>query len=576
LAQIKPDKQSSSLRRIYISPFRKLGIISGKQIALMGVPQTAENTPVADFFSKVVSKSEQNKIKIAEKQQALEDSCHPPKEKNKDGIELHAIGIYEGPLQRSNDPSNKVDIKVYASEHPIVLALLSYESATWNITLDKGATLKEIILKTSDGIRVSGANSKAVKVTRQNIGSTAYKDCDFFRMVAPRLKEFSGLNVTSFQGAYSGIGFPVRPQQQVGETAIKVQALTSKPITTVYVGLDEGLDAYSRGDYRAALEKLMPLAETGIAMAQNTVGKMYLSGQGVPKDYNKAMLLFQKAAKQQLANAQNNIGVIYAGGYGVPQDFNRAIVWFEMAANRGFVNAMLNLADIYEEGVVVRKNPIAAEMWRHRAQGLPSHEEKGTVTVELSGSEEYRKGLDLYHNFRFREAFCHFLPAAINGHPEAQLNLASIYRNGQGGEKDEHLAQRWAEKGKARIEELAQATNSGVRNLVGSKDFNEGLVLYRNGKERESFCFFLKAAELNHPDAQMKLALMYQDGVGGRKDERQAQYWYKKAANKGYSSNDGRDRVYMLDAESTEAPIPPAAPKACGCTAEVPIDRCCK
>jgi hypothetical protein len=290
------------------------------------------------------------------------------------------------------------------------------------------------------------------------------------------------------------------------------------------------------------------------------------------------MQLFRKAANQQLPDAQNNIGVMYAGGYGVQLDFRQAIAWFEKAAERGFVNAMLNLADIYEKGVGIDKNLIAAEKWRHRAQGLAPSEENGTVTVELSGSEEYMKGLDLYRDFRFREAFCHLLPAAKNGHPEAQLKLASMYRYGQGGAKDERQAKHWAEKGDARIKELAQATKSGARDLAGSKDLNEGLMLYHNGKEREAFCSFLAAAGQNHPEAQLKLSLMYRDGIGGRKDERQAQYWTEKAASKGYSDKDGRDRIYFIDSSSEEGRrmIPPPPPAPCGCAAGIPIDQCCK
>lgn len=580
LAQIEPGKQRSSQRRIYISSFRKMGIIKNNEITLTDELQTAEATPLPDFLNMATGRSGQNKIALVEKQKALEDSCHPTKEKNKDGLELHAIGIYEGPLGRDNSAKNKVDVVIYPSVQPIAIALFSYEQVTWDITLEKGSALKEIFLKTSDGIRVSGANSEAVKVTRQNIGSTAYEDCNFFRIVAPKLKEFSGLNATSFQGAYRGIGFPVRPQQQAGTAAIEMLAVSSKPITKFAPGLNEGLAAYARGDYRAALEKLAPLAEYGVAMAQNTLGKMYLSGQGVSKDYDKAMLLFRKAANQQLPNAQNNIGVMYAGGLGVPQDFRQAITWFEKAADQDFVNAMLNLVGIYESGTGVDKDPIAAEKWRHRAQGLAPSEEKGTVTVELSGSEQYRKGLEFYQGFRFREAFCHLLPAAKEGNPEAQLKLASMYRYGQGGEKDERQAKHWAEKGDARIKELAQAQNAvtKTKDLAGSKEFNEGLMLYHNGKEREAFCSFLAAAGQSHPEAQLKLSLMYRDGIGGRKDERQAQYWTEKAASKGYSDKDGRDRIYFIDSSSEEGRrmIPSPLPVPCGCAAGIPIDQCCK
>lgn len=493
LAQIMPDKQNSLLRRIYISPFRKLGIISGNTIALTELPQTEENIPLPDFARKVASKSEQNKIAIAERKQALERSCHPSNEMNKDGVELHAVGIYEGPLGQSKSAKNKVDIAVYRSEQPIVLALFNYEPVTWNIRLDKGAAVREIIVNSTEGTQLTGINEKSIKVTRQNFRNTADEDCKFFRMVAPKLKEFSGLNVTSFQGAYRGIGFPIRPQNRALPAAANAQA----PATIGVTELEAGLAAYERGEYRTAREKLMPLAEIGVAMAQNTIGKMYLQGQEVQKDYGKALLLFRKAAKQKLPSAQNNLAVMYAGGYGVPQDFKQAIEWFEKAASQGYTIAANNLADIYEQGTFVNKNPIEAEKWRYRAQGMAPARNNEPLNVKFAGDEDYEKAQAHYYEFEFKDAAPLFLAAAKKGHPEAQLKLASMYQRGQGVEKN----------------------------------------------------------------------------------KQQAKYWEKKAAAAGYSDNDGRDRIYVMD--SSSSPSAPALtavaisspPGGCRCSSTAP--HCC-
>lgn len=135
----------------------------------------------------------------------------PSNKKRSGEAELHAIGIYEGPIHRGKDPSaNKVYIKIYSSERPIVLALFNYEAVVWNITINKGAIVQEIIVNSSDGTQLSGINEKTVKVTRQNIGYTAYDKCTFYSAVASKIQEFSGLDVKSFQGAYRGIEFTVQ------------------------------------------------------------------------------------------------------------------------------------------------------------------------------------------------------------------------------------------------------------------------------------------------------------------------------------------------------------------------------
>ncbi len=46
-------------------------------------------------------------------------------------------------------------------------------------------------------------------------------------------------------------------------------------------GLEDGIEAYKKGNYAQALELLRPLAAQGIATAQNNLGWMYDVGNGV-------------------------------------------------------------------------------------------------------------------------------------------------------------------------------------------------------------------------------------------------------------------------------------------------------
>jgi len=53
---------------------------------------------------------------------------------------------------------------------------------------------------------------------------------------------------------------------------------------------------------------------------------MYHSGQGVPRDYEKAMQWFRKAADQGFAAAQYNLGFVYQVGLG---DNAEAVRWYK-------------------------------------------------------------------------------------------------------------------------------------------------------------------------------------------------------------------------------------------------------
>src|SRR5215471_4551507 len=99
-----------------------------------------------------------------------------------------------------------------------------------------------------------------------------------------------------------------------------------------WAGVQEGDNAYRRGDYATALREWLPLAQQGDADAQYNLGLMYFNGQGVLQDYGQAMQWSRRAADQGVAPAQYNLGFMYANGQGVPQDYAEALRWYRRAA----------------------------------------------------------------------------------------------------------------------------------------------------------------------------------------------------------------------------------------------------
>jgi len=80
-------------------------------------------------------------------------------------------------------------------------------------------------------------------------------------------------------------------------------------------------------DYSAAMRWFRLAADQGNAEAQNSIGLMYLKGQGVPQNYTEAMRWYRRAANQGLPEARHNIGYLYAHGLGVSQDCAVATEW---------------------------------------------------------------------------------------------------------------------------------------------------------------------------------------------------------------------------------------------------------
>ena len=96
--------------------------------------------------------------------------------------------------------------------------------------------------------------------------------------------------------------------------------------------MEEAQAAYDQGDYATALRVWQPLADEGVARAQNNLGVMYEYGKGVPLNTDEALKWYRLAAAQGYAGAQNNLGLIYAIGRIVPRDPVRAYMWFSLAA----------------------------------------------------------------------------------------------------------------------------------------------------------------------------------------------------------------------------------------------------
>jgi len=66
--------------------------------------------------------------------------------------------------------------------------------------------------------------------------------------------------------------------------------------------------------------------------------------------------------------------------------------------------------------------------------------------------------------------------------------------------------------------------------------FNEGVVAYQAGDVPLAVKEFRAGADEGHSDSQFNLGLMYEQGIGVEKDEKEAVVWYLKAAQLGNSN----------------------------------------
>ena len=83
------------------------------------------------------------------------------------------------------------------------------------------------------------------------------------------------------------------------------------------------------------LKLLMANADKGDAQAQFNLGLLYQRGDGVPKDYGKAVSWYRKSAEQGDPFGQLYFGICYAQGWGVVRDYGEAAKWYRLSAEQG-------------------------------------------------------------------------------------------------------------------------------------------------------------------------------------------------------------------------------------------------
>jgi TPR repeat protein len=109
-------------------------------------------------------------------------------------------------------------------------------------------------------------------------------------------------------------------------------------------------------DLLGAYKYLVSASNAGLAIAQNELGLLYVSGNLGLSDPTAAVAWFTLAAKSGHAAAQNNLGTLYERGMGVPVNYNNAGQLYSLAANQGHAAATAGLARLHAAGLGTAPN----------------------------------------------------------------------------------------------------------------------------------------------------------------------------------------------------------------------------
>lgn len=225
-----------------------------------------------------------------------------------------------------------------------------------------------------------------------------------------------------------------------------------------------------------SLEALEQAAQAHKPAAQAELGLYYFRAGA----YERALPWLEKAAQKKNAEGLFGLGLCYERGVCGPEaNLKKAVKYYQKAAAKNQPAALYQLAVMYQNGEGVRANPRKALAYLHRAaaqndedalQFLAEAHYKGDydgIAQDYQQAKKYWEKLSAQGNLRARFNLAHLYyngygveknlrrafeldrSTAMDGMPEAQYQVGQAYLNGDGVEVDGVAGMQWIEKAAA-------------------------------------------------------------------------------------------------------------------------------
>ena len=238
------------------------------------------------------------------------------------------------------------------------------------------------------------------------------------------------------------------------------------------------------------------------------LGMQYETGQsGITPDLEQAAQCFKKAADQGHAAAQNHLGVMYKTGQGVRKNKRSAIKWFRLSANQGNEEALYNLRKIEEPATQPGEKSnttVSNDEDDTSSGGVGSKSRKKDiivlVVVCLMFAGLFFWAQNAEHSKEITEHFQNLREKAEQGDVDAQYELGSLYFYGTDTPEDEKEGVVWIKKAAEQGDSLSQHT-LGVA-------YEYGLGVAENHKDAAKW--YRKAADQGEDGAEEDLATLCQ------------------------------------------------------------------
>lgn len=326
-------------------------------------------------------------------------------------------------------------------------------------------------------------------------------------------------------------------------------------------------------DMKEAVKWFLKAAELDLPYAQCALGICYAHGLGVTEDPAKAEDYFKKAmagsvkysskglpkrAKNGDHEAQYWLGVCYEEGRGVRQDDTMAVAWLQAAeqendraqvalARLALKAGDLDAAERWLRKAAKRDNPSAKKLLAELFPGKETGEQEDAFVPSAEIGATVKRLVSVLRpgdrETPDTESIEWLRKAAEQGDPKAQCALGVVCLKHYGGAAGKAEADKWFAKAIDGLRKAAENGDPEAQTLL-SECYGDG-----NGVRQDrtlSRIWLRKAAEQDFASAQLELAILL---FVEDKDMKEADKWFRKAAENGESAAEKFMKKYFPDPE---------------------------
>ncbi|KZF22066.1 ubiquitin-protein ligase Sel1/Ubx2 [Xylona heveae TC161] len=300
-----------------------------------------------------------------------------------------------------------------------------------------------------------------------------------------------------------------------------------------------------------------PGIEKLASKAAGYLGRMFLRGEGVEQNFDKALIWFRRGLANGDSLCQYSMGLMFLNGLSLPKDPLRAADYFKAAADQDFAPAQVRfgalLLDQGDVQVATKYFELAARHGNIEAfyflaeisnQGIGRDQSCGVATTYYKIVAEKAEAIhssfpEANHAYESGDrdfALATYMMAAEQGYETAQANVAYILDHKESWLSTNVFSRlRNARQYDSRLQALAliywtrSAKQSNVDSMVKMGDYYLAGLGSDPDSEKAAACYQTAAEFQQSAQALWNLGWMHENGVGVEQDFHLAKRFYDQA-----------------------------------------------